>query len=298
MKKPVLLIFIFAAALLSQAAASDLLNGSYAAVQIHPAELDVSDLVLGDQQYGQRLAAHVTDATFAELARLFSSPVSLSVGPDTDAEPRHLLIVEPLVKSVARSVNEMTGYHELLITVELILSQGGVSESFSITALGFDQRSDLASQAAADEYARQLGYLIAEETSPETAVQIESLYNGYITGRIPEKTEISSGDEFLILSEDIHELGLLTIVRVFPYAEDDMELHAAEYMVNYSEVPLQAGMELHRKPEYHKIPLTIYFRQSLGSSGIGIFSSYSCFPVRLRFSAGISGGYSWGSAPV
>jgi hypothetical protein len=232
-----------------------------------------------------QLDEEITAATSRALASLYFLPDE--TGP--------VLEVHPGIGTYTHEFNESSQRYEVSASVELDLIIEGDLQSHAIELLASDSRLDSARQKAVDQYERQIGYLFAQLIDEDVYYQIDSLYNGIISGKIPESSSVRPGDVMAIMQDGKTLLSELIVSHTYPYNQDGT-LHAAEYQVSYTRVPLRAGMVLMPRGR-DGFDIRMNARQSLSSTDLEVTAFRDIPGTRLGWSFGFAGGYSWGAFP-
>ncbi|MGM0431541.1 MAG: hypothetical protein ACQEQU_02380 [Spirochaetota bacterium] len=272
-----------------------LLNSQYSAAVVRPARLagDLQDDSRDAQQFLEMLAeAVVKGINQLHMVPAVAQQRERTTGFYASEIAPHLLECVPVVTELSQRVSESSGTYIIEATIALEVRLGDETETFEIKVIGFGEHKEEARNRATEQYVRQIGYLFAEEIQPETAVQIESFFNGYVTGGLPSESQVRPGDEYIVYKNGVEESALLRVAHLLPESEESPP--AAQFALQYAEVPLSVGAVLHPRSAQRSIPISYYLRQGLGSFEIGVDITASKPEERFGLIGGISTGYAWG----
>lgn len=233
-----------------------------------------------------QLQNEITAATSRALAGLYFLPT----------ETGAVLEVYPLISAYNHAFNDASQLYEVSLSVELGLGFDGENQVHILNVLASESRLDTARQKAVRQYEQQIGYLFAHLIDADVYYQIDSLYNGVLSGTLPDGSSVQPGDVMAIMQDGKTQLGELTVSRTYPYNEDGT-MHAAEYQISYTRVPLRAGMVL--LPRGTDRPdVRIHARQTLSSTDLEVLALLQIPATQIGWAFGFGGGYSWGTFPL
>ncbi len=187
------------------------------------------------------------------------------------------------------SVNEVEVL-ELLIRWDVTGKYGNGTLSFDI--LGAAGTINGALLSGLELYRESIGYEVVSQLSGGDSFMVDSTFNDYVTGIIPESATASIGDEFLIYDPmSTKELALLTLASL--REPEEGERLSGEYYINYSDVSIQPGIPLFQQSDNKNISIKLSEIQTLGLTGLSSKVYFRGATGALQYSAGVDLGYCW-----
>ncbi len=206
------------------------------------------------------------------------------------------IILEPVIESIEHSYDSSNRLEVIRMDIRWDVSGTLGSGSISFPCLGTGGTADAALLGCLKLYETSVGYEISRFITGDGFLLVSSLFNGYITAALSGEEGYERGDTFLILDPSGgRELGALTISDL--YETEEGLPKAAEFSINYTNVPIQAGLALFPKEGDAGLSLRLGVLQSLGYTGLSGKVIIRRPQGLMQYAAGVDVGFSWTDSP-
>ncbi len=244
----------------------------------------------------QRVLVQLRDVTASAARSLYIYTVNDDTLSTAEASD---ITITPMLKKASLVYYSTSGTNVISLHIEWLVSGAYGNHIFQFSAIGADERVDIAVTKALSYYEEEIGYKMISDITLPSILMISGTFNGYVTMRYAESDTLCMGDKLIVQDPETNtELALLTVVRTKKIMDKSSVGGSAELLVNYAAVPLHAGVGLQKLADAHQGRFSLQELQTLSSSGLSLRYRIGRDDRTLHYTFGLDVSYCWGSPPL